>query len=315
MNILFLALGQDNANSGYNMMRAAEAARCAVRGYCESKHPLRYPSQLSPDMPHTKESFDREIKWADIIHYIRTKPPRLVKLPNKPTVIQHGDDILRDNLNVAKVFNHLPHAHICVTADLMSYITEKSHLIPAPVDVRTLRPSLKQGRIKIGHFPSIPSNKGTDDIEAVIARVKDKFEFDWVRGGIEPWENNIKRVSELDIYIDQYCVSFLERGDDTYIRLGEQGVATREAAALGVVPISTAFNLAAYAKEYSEHGFVIANSRDELYITLVGLLSLSREHLNYYQDKARKWVVRNHSYEVTGERLLSIYTKLLEEAA
>jgi len=311
MKVLFLGPGQDNSNSGYSMMMAAKVVGCEVRGYCESKHPFRYPNQLSADMPHTEESFNREIRWADIIHYYRSLLPHRIldRVPSKPTVAQHGDDSLRKDPGIASMFNHLPHAHICETADLTPRIEGKSYLIPSPVDVETLRPSAREGRIRIGHFPSEERNKGTSHIKAAIGKLKKKFDFEWVSGRILSWGKNIERMRELDIYIDQCSVNLPRRCD-----IGEWGVSTREAAAMGVLPITSSFNLMAYRKEYGEHGFVVANSSDEIYITLAGLLSIGREQLREYQDKARKWVVRNHSYEVTGRRLVEIYTKLLKEA-
>jgi hypothetical protein len=114
-----------------------------------------------------------------------------------------------------------------------------------------------------------------------------------------PWEQNIKRMQNIDIYIETINLKINGK------KFGEWGNTCLEAAACGAIVCTNCLEYKKYESEYNTKlPLCISNSEDDLYNNLVQLLNMDRVKLLELKKKTRKWCEDYHSIKKTGERLI-----------
>ncbi len=151
------------------------------------------------------------------------------------------------------------------------------------------------GKIKIVHSPTNRKYKGTELIISVIDKVKEKYDIEFFL--LENMSRNevLEIKSKCDISIDQVGGSM---GGTGYGKAGLETLA---------MSIPTVTNMTdPYRKWLPENPFVVANNGDELYSSLVDLIS-SPDLRNEKGLNGKLWVEKYHGYKNVNERLMELY--------
>lgn len=142
----------------------------------------------------------------------------------------------------------------------------------------------------IGHFPSNPENKGTDQIRQMLQHFHNDFEIR-IDTKLLNHEQNLKRIAECDIYVELFIPT--QRGKP----YGCHGTTAFEATALGCQVVTNNINLKAYTDVYGDSPFLIANTESKFF-SIFELLKQKRIKLPDIFEK--------HSIKATGERILKL---------
>jgi len=264
------------------------------------------------DKEEEYQEFSQIIKDAWIVVWMHSQFQQIIHGPRaKNYAVFHGGSWYRNNpQKMNEIFNRLVNVSLIQTGDLLDLGAKNEKWILPGIDTDAIQPhySFAGGeKIIIGHFPSKPAIKGTEAINEVITMLKesrglaDRFEYRTSEGDypecLVPWEENLQRMAPCDIYIEGLN---LQLNGKPY---GEWGVTTLEAAALGCVPVSHFLSAERYKKDYGECPVYVANTKGQLAMQLIMLLSMSQEKLLREKMLARRWVQMQHSYTATGWRL------------
>jgi len=277
---------------GLRVCKGTQDCGCA---FCDgTKHGMKYPRHGI----QVESAFELlpYVRDANIIVFMHSSFVDFGdEYRGKRLFVFHGGTMYRQNpeqLNA--LFNPLVEKSLIQTADLLGLGAKNEVWVLPPVDTENIQPVYEPQADKpvIAHYPS-NQWKGTDIILEAIDELKKEgldFHFNY-SAQIVPWEDNIKRMSQCDIYIDALCPM---QGDKKY---GEWGVQTLEAMALGKVVLS--------------HGTIsgptLIDSIDQLkdkLLTYVGhCLGCTIPGRIYLGQNNREFVVHNHSCEAIGTKL------------
>jgi glycosyltransferase involved in cell wall biosynthesis len=320
-DVLMLAIN-DWANTGYRFYRCMKHLGLDVEAYKREPHPFMYPEQIPIHdwLKNTDDGyvvfaprFRDKAKDAKVIHYIATTivDPG-VDLRTKNVVMQHGGRAYRYGPEmVNKVFNRVVDKTIIQCPDLLGYGANNEQWIYYPVDTDSIRPALERSgrKLVVGHFPSLPTLKGTREINEVMASVDDD-RIEWVgvggnnRGEVIDWVSNLDRVRKCDIIIETMAMEAQGR------RYGEWGNTAIEAAAMGKIVITNSLTTDLYEKEFGEKpALIIANDKDALKERIEELAGLSDAEIESKREETRAWVERHHSIPATANRLWDLVYK------
>jgi len=318
----------DWANTGYRFSKCLGMLGLKVLYLKGSEHKFGYPEQAPVDVTLSKmyEKYPVKVhaphfaslaKASRSIHYIASSYIDTgIDLKGKNVVVQHGGSTYRIEPKKANdTFNPFTSASIIQCPDLLNLGANNEHLIYYPVDTQFIQPHYRKstGKIRVGHFPSSPQNKGTAKILTVIQEMnkdpdlKDKFEYVGVLnphglGHQVSWEQNLDRMRKCDIIIETHQPELKLDGRSSKV-FGEWGNTAIEAAALGKSVITNSLTLDLYNKEYGNMGLHIANDKEMLKTHLYNLIQLGRNNLLADGARTRDWVINNHSMEATAIRL------------
>jgi len=279
-----------------------------------SEEPVRmYP--ILNDVKHDTQLQDL-IMRSKVIYLFGTQMIENINIPsNTKMVVQHGGRTYREAAaQCNKIFNPLVDATIAQCPDLLNLGAKNEHLIYYPVDTELIKPDYvfkDPAKLIIGHFPSNPTNKGTEIITAVIKKLKesslgDKFEYNgipWLgnqhkKAHFVDWPDNLKRLNTSDIIIET-CKPSLNGKP-----FGEWGNTAIEGSASGKIVVTNSLTAELYAKEYGNTALQINDGTPEgLEKSLVALLTMPREKILQRKKEARRWVVEKHSIDATALRL------------
>jgi hypothetical protein len=298
----------DWANMGYKYQESlrevgvdAKAVAINVNYSCKPKH--AEICNLSKIKNYAKS--------AEIIQFMHSEYLDL-DVKNKRIFVFHGGSSYRTNSILKnRIFNPIVEKSIIQTADLLGLGAKNEVWILACVDTNKIKPIYeRQGdKIIVGHFPSSPIVKSSEKINEVMKELKEEFEYIYSPKRIG-WDQNIKRVSECDIYIDA-CTPILSAPKSPEPKIyGEWGVAALEAAALGKVVISHMLSYKKYEREFGKCGIRIANSIEDIKKHMIKLLSMTDDELLQIKKDTRLWVEKYHSYKFMGRRLKEIVYKI-----
>lgn len=320
----FFIAESDYAASG-NMFSLAlrsvgEETRCLIA----RKHIFKYPEQgeVFRDTEHIREG----ILWADWVWVIQTDLPAklggsygCVSTPStvrniwleyfkgKRVALLHGGGTFRDNRefykNLWSPFNPLS---ICYEADLMGSF-EHEHLVIPPVNLDHFKPKERTWEaLRVGHFPSRPTDKGSEWIVPMMRGTKDvEFRtsvtnpFNQERGSErKPWAEHLERMSECDVIIDQIKPELNGQKFGEWVSIGT------EAAALGCISIANSLNQNPYYKTYGRFpGIHVCNDATELITEVERIKTLPVDLLNHEKNQSREWIKEFHTLEPTGKTL------------
>lgn len=273
--------------------------------------------------------------WTEnskIIHYYAsTFVDTKADLKGKKIVAQHSGvtyTLYAEKANA--IFNPIATKTIMQFPSLLGRGAVREKLIYYPIDTDFIKPDYEpsEGKLIIGHFPSNPAAKGTEAVLDVIGRLKNDealrgaFEYVGLNEALAgkvlrtthhvSWQDNLERMRKCDIIIEtiqptvypgdyEGSYTFVPNGNGQ--AFGDWGNTCLEAAAMGKVVITNFMYLPLYKREYGDFAPLIANDADELETQLRHVLSLPLERIIELRVKMRLWAKRNHSIEVTANRL------------
>jgi glycosyltransferase involved in cell wall biosynthesis len=307
MKVILISKGKDYANIAYQFANALKSIGVDAKSYAEHKPGHNYPifGFLYSDKKILTQMND-DIKDCDVIISMQGRID-LTKynLKNKKVGVFYGGNNYRVNPDrFNREFNPIVDFTLIQTYDLLGLGAKNESVLPGVVDTKFIKPHYKNigEKMKVVHCPSNPRKKGTNIIIKVIEKIGDKIDFECFSE--LDWSENIKKILESDVYIDQ----FIQELDGN--PLCSFGMSSLEAAALGRVVVVNLCYLDKYEKEFGKCLLQITNTEDELERKIRDLNSLKPEDFLNLQKQTREWVVKNHSYKATGQRLL----KIIEES-
>jgi len=311
MKVLVLAL-RDWAGVGNLLTQSLRSVGIDARFYVENRTLYKHPG--------VSMSMNEAINFAkecDIIQYMHSEKVLInADLSNKKIVVFHGGGKFRwGSKKVCKIFNNIVDCSLIQTYDLLGLGAKNEKWILPPIDTESIKPVYYTGdkKIIVGHYPSSRKTKGSDDIQKIIKKIRNKvpdFEYRYSYKRV-PWKKQINRMSSVDIYIER--MSLKGRGKKNkgkLTRTGVWGMTALEASALGKIVVTNFIGQEQYEKEFGKCYLQVANSEKDMEKLLVKLLSKSKDELLDLKYKTRKWVEDCHSLESIGSCLRGIYETL-----
>ena len=252
-------------------------------------------------------------KDADIVHvHSGVKLNRLdylgCKYINKnPMVMHYHGTEVREKYGLC--YKMLPDAKIVATPDLLEYDGVKDAIfIPSPFDGSDLPIILprEEGPLTIGHFPTNPSIKGTENVMKSIEILKNSgvdIIYD-TTSGVVPYTDVLNRIAACDILIDQV---------GEYTKTGYPpifGMISLEAMSMGKVVVNNISDK--YREMYASYNPIVYGSpnAEELAKTLTSLID-KRETLQGIGMDGVYYVEEIHNPIRIGERVMKVYESVL----
>ena len=295
MKVTFLSQN-DWANWGYMFAKSLNSVWVDAKSFCKKTHKFGY---TECSFPYTKAISD-DIVNADVIIFIHSVYIETgIDLSKKIVAAIHAGSTYRNNpIQINKIFDPIVDITFC-SSDLLGRGPKNEVCIQGAIDTDYLQPVYSdlsnKKNIVIGHYPSGP--KRYEIITRVVdkvKRIKKNIDFRCDLNNVS-YEEQIKRVSECDIYIEEMTSV---PGDTSYSTFGTTAL---ECAALGKIVCTRFPDLPLYERLFGKcEGIQVTNTEQELEDKLLWLLSLSDNEFIELQKKARQWVVDRHSPQVIG---------------
>lgn len=303
IDVLFFSI-EDWANVGYGFAESLKSVGINAHAFTMNEHVLGYEKQAEEYTSFVE--MKKIVDVSDCIVFMHSDPT-FVKLPfdinGKKKVVFHGGTTYRNNSKaVNNIFNGIVDISLVQTGDLLNLGAKNEKWIFPAIDTDAIKPSKTlSDKIVVGHYPRGPEIKGTEVILDVIEKLKKdfEFEFEYDPNNINHKEN-LNRINRCDIYIEAVKP---ELGGFKY---GEWGVTALEAACMGKVVVSHFLSKNKYEEEFGVCPILTANNKYDLETHLTSLLSSKNGVIEKHQNNIRNWVVNNHSYKPTGERLKKV---------
>ncbi|GAA0328781.1 hypothetical protein GCM10008967_19110 [Bacillus carboniphilus] len=176
---------------------------------------------------------------------------------------------------------------------------DKVHVLPIAIDLGsfTLKyPKVSKERPLILHAPTNPEFKGTFYVEKTIEKLKENYEFDYIRIEKMKHDDAIKFYRDADIIIDQ-------------VLCGSYGLFSVEGMALGKPVL--AYIRSDLIPMFPSNLPIVNSNPNNLYEQVKKLL-VNPELRVELGKKGRQYVENYHSHDVVVDKLLQIYSNLKE---
>ena len=321
----------DFANTMYRFWLCAKNLGLNAVAIKGKSHMLQYPVQapLHPSLMNGQYNappttilapgLEHMLNSAHIVHLFATTFPVCNFDWNSTfTVVQHGGTVYRQSpYEVNAHFNQIARKAVIQCPDLLGLGAKNETLIYYPVDTEFIQPDFtrkKPGRLVVGHFPSNPFVKGSDQVIEVIKEVAEETgKVDFIAADdvelygrdyrsnrhwkLVTWEKNLERMKKCDVIIETLA------SDQDGKPYGEWGNTALEAAASGCIVISNCVHRNVYEREYGDLGVHVANDRISLKEELIRLTCIDGLALEHEKRLCRQWAEEKHSISVTAKRL------------
>lgn len=291
----------DWANFAYNFSESLKAVGVDSYSYCLHSHPFGYPKQSTivpasqlKDLTSDADFIVIHHSCAELLPYVSNK-----KIIHYAAGTKYRQEYQSLNLafsNAVTTFIALPEFQYLVP-NTKGWL----HYVVGAVDTDYLQPEFGQHNIiRVAHYPSNPEVKGTNKIVESLSGVPVNFVYSTDRVS---WTRQIERIKACDIYIELFAPT---QGGKPY---GSFGITALEAAALGKVVVTQNLNSNdLYFNTYG--GTPIEMVSSDLRKVVYSYVGRTDDYVVNMQKLTRDWVVKNHSYKATGERVLSILNGL-----
>jgi len=292
--ILFLTFN-DYSNLCFNFSESLNSIGVKSQALTLSSHPFGYEKQAIKvglmGMMEAMESADTIIIGHSSIHLLKSLSDQLKG--KKVWVLHTGTPYRQAPESMNEEFNPIVTGTLTDSPEFMSLGAKNIHYIAGAIDTnKILFSTHKNKELTFAHYPSNPANKGTAQIKNMMAEFPVKFICDET---ILPHEENLKRISECDVYIELFAPK--QRGKE----YGSFGVTAFEAAAIGKVVITNSLYDSVYEEAYGSSELVIANTESDFKGCVHQLMQL--QDLTHIKEINRLWIQKKHSYPATGTYL------------
>lgn len=290
-----LLTSDDFANFQYDIYKSLQSIGVDVIAYKLARHIFGYENQCEVITPNQINALYKDCDVVIIIHSVWQLTEYL---DNQLIIPFHTGTPYRSN---PQFINQKFTAPITLIA-----LPEFQYLAPNPKylvgAIEIDKPVKDLGeRLVIGHFPSNPSVKGTDDIIRIVGDLKRTYDFDFIYSTDRvSHEENLDRMNQCDIYVELLAS---EQGGKPY---GSFGVSSLEAAALGKIVVTQSItDNGLYNDTYGVNMMNMVINEAGLRKTLSGLLNYKGDYIIGQQNLTKDMVKQHHSYKATGLKLKS----------
>lgn len=298
MKVLNLAY-DDYANFSHDNANALRSVGIECVDLKTLPHPFKYPnsSRLSSWV-----DIKREINKADVIQIMHSGEVFLdhAITAKKRIIVYHtGTKYRMDPSKYNTIFNPYVERSIIALGEFAGKGSKNETYIVGSVDTNKLKPSFYNGGVaKISHLPSNPSVKGTDKINKIVSDINDKSLFQYlVDIKRKQYLEQLKMISSCDIYLELFAPTQNGRP------YGSWGITALEATALGKIVFTNHTSRSVYLNSYGELPALEAWEDETVFKNRLETILKNPSTIRKLQEDARNWVVRNHSYQATGNRL------------
>lgn len=290
-----LLSSQDWANLQWGLTKALRAVGVEPVSYKLGRHLFGYEEQCEViTVPNIREEF----KDCDVVLVCHSDFELLEYLPENAIKINvaTGTKFRQGFEHINKAFEKAPF-ELIDSSEFQKHCKNPKYIIK-PFETNLSKPI--GDRIVVGHFPSNPSVKGTEDINRIIWQLKDSYDFEFVISNERvSHEENLQRINSCDIYVELLAPT---QGGKPY---GSFGVTAIEAAAMGKIVITQSIeDNGLYGSTYGPCMLNFVRDEQGLKKTLGELLQYKGSHIKGQGETTREWAIRNHSYEATGKLLM-----------
>lgn len=269
------------------------------------EHTHRFAYEAEGLVMRSNEIYNK-IRHADIVQIFHSDKKYIshcTTLEKERVIVYHTGTTYRQNHNVINsLFNPVVEKSIIALGEFagMGSINE-TYIVGAINTDRFKYSNTTNDCYKIAHYPSSSTVKGSDIIERVARKLfkkySKKFSFK-LSTKLVPYSEQIKRISECDIYIELF--SPLQNGKP----YGSWGITALEAAAMGKVVVTNHTTENIYKKAYGcKTPFIVCNTESELYKKLEELVKMDKKDIIMLKNNTREWVEKYHSYKSSGNKL------------
>lgn len=290
-----LLMSDDWANFGYDIFKSLESINVDVIGYKLTRHIFGYENQLPViTVPNIKETY----KDCDVVIIVHSDWELTEYLDCKTIIPFHTGTKYRQGYHTINQKFTIPFTLIALPE--FQYLAPNPKYLVGAVEVE--KPVKPIGdKLVVGHFPSNPSVKGTDDIIRIVSDLKKQHDFDFIYSVDRvSHEENLERMNSCDIYVELLAS---EQGGKPY---GSYGISALEAASLGKIVVTQAItDNGLYNDTYGVNMLNTVLNEAGLRKILNGLLNYKGDFIVGQQQLTKSWVREHHSYEATGNKLKS----------
>jgi len=299
----------DYANFGHDNAESLRAAGYYVNDVALVAHQFEYP-ECSKVV--TQKELDQLIKHHDIIQVFHS-PLSLaerLKATEKPVIVYHtGTGYRQQPEPIHKAYDGWVKMHVCALPELYEAFKLRSHepCVYMVGGVKSHSDQIFSEQVRVGHYPSNPDVKGTDEILKVFQNLLMEglpllFDCDTKKVG---YLEQLNRLQLCDIYVEMLAT---KQGVKEY---GSFGITALEAASMGKIVITNCTHPEPYQKHYGALPFIIANDAKSLELTLAELSEMTWFELTELKKSYRELFLSMHGYEPTGKYIAENVLKAL----
>lgn len=305
MKVLILAVN-DRACVGY--MLAQSLKRVGVDATAVARNPHLFGRKKQAIITKDRKRISNLARKADVIHFHNRYVDTGIDLSLKKVVVFFGGTSYRlEPEKNQDRFNPIVDATIIRSPDFFGLGAKNEKFLLPPIDTDNIRPVYERSmnsKLVVAHYPSHYRKKGTNEIwNALYGVMPERINLQVSTRTVD-WEENIRRISLCDVYIDQFAPEQDGRP------LGIFGVEALEAAALGKIVITNFHWLDLYKEYYGNCGLWITNSLDDMANRIEEIAKMKDIELLSHKRNSRRWVAHQHSFKRTGKMLKEIYESL-----
>lgn len=288
-----LLCSDDWANFQYSIQKSLEAIGVDCVSYKLQRHLFSYDNQCDViTVPRISEAYSN----CDVIllchsdwEFIQYLPEKSIKINFATgTKYRQSYEFINSKFSAPITLIALP--------EFQTLAPNPKYLVGA-VESNWAVKDVVGRRIRVGHFPSNPDVKGTEDIVRIL-RNAENCEFIYSTERVSHAEN-LKRIYDCDIYVEMLAST---QGGKPY---GSFGITALEAAAMGKIVITQAINdNGLYNDAYGVNMLNFVKDELGLKKTLSSLLQYKGDYLTGQMESTKEWMEKNHSYKATGNKLM-----------
>lgn len=302
MKVIFIS-NNDWANMSYEYVKALNMVGVEALGFKKIKHHYNYKTEV-PIFKNI-DQIKNHLQTSDVILFNHTEYISTgINLQNKVVgVIHTGSKYRQHSVKMNAIFNPIVDISFC-GGDVLGMGAKNEVWIQPVIDITKIEPNYKTNfneKYIIAHYPS--GEKGSNTIISAVNKIKkDNFIFKCDKNRVI-WEQNLKRVSECDIYIEAL------QSHQNGIQLFIYGISAIESCALGKITCARFPIINKFEKTFGKCGLINTENEEQLTQRLTDILSLSKEKFHELQLESRKWVENLYSYKSIGNLLKNILEK------
>jgi hypothetical protein len=296
----------DWSNYSHDNANALRSVGIECEDVKEIAHHFGYASESK--ILKTNEILEK-IRSADLVQIMHSdlKMLNLCKIAGqKRIVVYHTGTYYRKNSKVLNdAFNPFIEFALTDQCEFMFLFGKKIKYIATAVDTDKIVPvNSASFPYTLAHYPSCSKTKGSETIVRLLTELhvqyKNNFSFFYSDKKVTH-KTQLKRMSDCDMYIELFAPT-----QDGY-PYGCYGVTAFEAAAMGKIVFTQNIYPNVYKESYKcESKFVICNTELDFTKFVEEYIRMSPEEIVKKQRETMIWLVKNHSYKSTGNKLKEI---------
>lgn len=300
MRIVLLS-HSDFANYSYELCQSMKYVGLNAEAYALNHHAFGYKKQaIKTSVRDIKE----QIEKADLIivcHSCGTMYDMVKEIGKRIWVIHTGTRYRQDPEKHNLRWNDLAEKVFICLGEFENLGAKNPIFLNMTVDINKIEPNYYNNSVlTFAHYPSNREVKGTETILRVMDKLSkehpNQFIFNYAHN-IVKHEQQLARMRNCDVYIE-LCAP--EQNGKPY---GSFGTTALEAAAMGKIVVTSMCWKDLYECFYGELELFCANDETMLYAQLKYLINMPKSEIQTNKYISRDWVVNNHGYQATGERM------------